>query len=176
MVAVISVLFPLNQGYSWSEAQSNKHHCVQGTGRMEWHPGIHLQQRRHQSDWHHQTACYQEKDQAYSKPRATGIEVRTDFAVLSWTWVGAEQGSQLQFCVLWFKISVLPTAQKSGHRELRLCIGSLEHKLHCSDEYIDFVHGEDACICFNEHLENGNEVFSPASWNDCNMVVIISLL
>lgn len=78
--------------------------------------------------------------------------------------------------MLWFKISVLPTAQKSGHRELRLCIASLEHKLHCSDEYIDFVDGEDACICFNEHLENGNAVFSPASWNACNMVVIISLL
>lgn len=27
-----------------------------------------------------------------------------------------------------------------------------------------------ACVCFNEHLENGNAVFSPASWSDCNMV------
>lgn len=72
--------------------------------------------------------------------------------------------------MLWFKNSLLPTAQKSGHRELRLCIGSLEHKLHCSEEYINFVDGGKACICFNEHLENGNAVFSPASWSDCNIV------
>lgn len=82
--------------------------------------------------------------------------------------MGTEHGSQLQFSVLSIKNASLPTAQKSGHTEL--CIGSLEHKLHCSDEHINFVDRENACMCSNEHLENGKAVFSPAFWSDCNMV------
>lgn len=51
----------------------------------------------------------------------------------------------------------------------KLCIGSLEFKLYCSDEYVSFVEGEVACMHFNGHLESGNEVFPPAS-SDGNMV------
>lgn len=70
-----------------------------------------------------------------------------------------------------FKNTLLPTAHSSRHKQLKLCIAALEHKLHFSDVHINFVEGGSACVCFNEHLENGNAVFSPAFLGDCNMVV-----
>lgn len=46
----------------------------------------------------------------------------------------------------------------------------MERKLHYSDMYISSVEGENACMCFNEHLENGSAVFSAAASSDGNMV------
>ena len=69
----VSVL--LTQSDGRGQTQPDQHHRVQSSGRVERHAGVHLQQRRDQSDRHHQAPGHQEEAAACRETVKDRIQV-----------------------------------------------------------------------------------------------------
>lgn len=69
------------QSHRRGQTQPNQHHRVQSPGRVEWHAGVHLQQRRNQNHRHVEAPGHQEEAAGPGAAGQDGVQVTADSSV-----------------------------------------------------------------------------------------------